>query len=151
MTYALQDASDSLACSAANGVGTARTADVNDVVAACSEKFYALGGTVSGLTRPGLKLANGGNIVSVAANTTTFTLPTPMAYSHRYAVTVATQPAGLTCSVRNGSGLMPASSVTSIKVKCSDSADPVGGAARDLNATGLVLFLGLARSAHSRF
>jgi hypothetical protein len=98
-----------------------------------------------------LVLANGCNIVSVAANTTAFTLPTPVAYTNPYAVTVATQPAGLTCSVRNGSGLMPASNVMSIKVKCLDNADPVGGAARDLNAAGLVLFLGIARSARSRF
>lgn len=58
MTYALQDAADNLACSAANGVETAGTADVNKVVASCSENSYTLGGTISGLTRTGLVLAS---------------------------------------------------------------------------------------------
>ncbi len=98
------------------------------------------------MTRAGLVLANGADIVPVAANTTSLTLPRPVAYTHGYAVTVATQPEGLTCSVSNGSGLMPASNVTKIKVKCLDNADSVGASARDLNPTGLVLFLALARS-----
>jgi hypothetical protein len=151
MTYALQDASDILACSASNGVGTAGSGDVNKVVASCSEKFYTLGGTISGLTRTGLVLASGANIVTVAAHTTSFTLPTSVAYANPYAVTVAAQPAGLTCSVSNGAGLMPASSVTSVKVRCLDNADPAGANARSMNATGLVLLLGLARSARPRF
>jgi hypothetical protein len=140
---------DGLTCSVANGVGSAAMADVNNVVVTCSEKFYTLRGTISGLTRTGLALANGAHIVPVAANTTSFTLPTPVAYTHGYAVTVATQPEGLTCSVSNGSGSMPASNVTSIKVKCLDNASTVGEAARDLNAKGLVLFLGLARSSRT--
>jgi hypothetical protein len=151
MTYALQDASDTLACSAFNGARTAGTADVNKVVANCSEKFCTLGGTISGLTRTGLVLASGANIVPVPAHTTSFTLPTSAVYANRYAVTVAAQPAGLTCSVSNGAGLMPASNVTSVKVKCLDNADPAGANARSMNATGLVLFLALARSARARF
>jgi hypothetical protein len=151
MTYALQDASDILACGSANSVGTAGTADVNKVVASCSEKVYTLGGTISGLTRTGLVLANGANIVPVPAYTTGFTLPTLVAYANRYAMTVAAQPAGLTCSLSNGAGLMPASNVTSVKVKCLDNADPAGATARGLNATRLVLLLELARSARPRF
>jgi hypothetical protein len=151
ITYALQDASDILACSDSNGVGTAGTADLNKAVASCSGKLYTLGGTISGLTRAGLVLTSGANIVPVASHTTSFTLPTSVAYGNRYAVAVAAQPAGLTCSVSNGAGLMPASNVTSVKVKCLDSADPASANARSLNATALVLFLGLARSARSRF
>jgi hypothetical protein len=151
MAYALQDAADNFACSAANGVETAGTAGVNKVVATCSEKSYTLGGTISGLTRTGLVLANGDNIVPVPAHTTTFTLPTPLAYAKRYAVTVAAQPAWLICSVSNGAGLMPASNVTSVRVKCLDNANAPDTNARSLKATGLVLFLELARSAHSRF
>jgi hypothetical protein len=151
MTYALQDASDILACSASNGVETAGTADVNKVVGSCSDKFYTLGGTISGLTRTGLVLTSGANIVPVAAHTTSFTLPTSVAYANRFAVTVAAQPAGLICSVSNGAGLMPATNVTSIKVKCLDNIDPASASARSLNATRLVLFLGLARSARARF
>ena len=143
----VQSAPDGLTCSVANGVGTAATGDVSNVVITCSDKLYNLGGTIRGLTGAGLVLANRDNTVSVPANSTSFTLPTPVPYTNRYAVTVATQPAGLTCSVSNGSGTMPASDVTSIKVKCLDNAYTVGGIAKDLNTTGLVLLLALARSA----
>jgi hypothetical protein len=149
--YARQGASDGLTCDAASGVGTAGIADVNYVVPACSEKFHTLGGTISGLTQSRLVLANGANIVTVAANTTTFMFPTPVTYAKRYAVIVVSQPAGLICLVSNGSGPMPASDVTTVKVTCLDNADPVRATARDFNATGLVLFLALARSARSRF
>jgi hypothetical protein len=143
----VQDTSDDSKCSVANGVGSTDAANANDVVVPCSEKLYTVGGAISGLTRTGLVLANGANIVSVAANTTSFSLPAPVVYTTSYAVTVATQPAGLTCSVSNGSGLMPAGNVTSVKVKCLDNAYTVGGTAKDLNAKGLVLLLELARSA----
>jgi hypothetical protein len=36
-----------------------------------------------------------------------------------YAVTVSTQPSGLTCSIANGSGTMPAANVTNVTVTCS--------------------------------
>jgi hypothetical protein len=143
----VQSAPNGSTCSTANGVATAATADVSNVVVTCSDKFYTLGGTIRGLTGAGLVLANGDNTVSVPANSTSFTLPTPLPYTNRYAVTVAAQPAGLTCSVSNGSGAMPASDVTSIKVKCLDNANTVGGITKDLNATRLVLLLALARSA----
>jgi hypothetical protein len=103
-------------------------------------KSHTLGGTISGLTRPGLVLANGTDTVSVAANATTFTLPAPVATT--YAVRVAGQPEGLTCSVSRGSGAMPTSDITNVKVRCLDNPYPVGGTAK-----GLVLFLALARSA----
>jgi len=138
----VQSAPDGLTCSVANGVGTAGTADVSNVAVTCTHKFYTLAGTIRGLTGAGLVLANRGNTVSVPANSTSFTLPTPVAYSKRYAVRVATQPAGLTCSVSNGSGAMPAGDVTSVNVNCLDEANTVGGTAK-----GLVLLLGLARSA----
>jgi hypothetical protein len=129
------------------GDGSTEAVSLQSAGAATSERFHTLGGTISGLTRTGLVLANGANIVSVAANTTSFTLPTSVAYADGYGVTVATQPAGLSCIVSNGSGSMPASDVTSVKVKCLDDPDTVGGTAKGLNAEGLVLFLGLARSA----
>jgi hypothetical protein len=51
---------------------------------------YTLGGTVSGLNASGLVLANGTDQVTVMANATSFTLPTLVAYSSSYAVTVKT-------------------------------------------------------------
>lgn len=133
----------------ANGCGDGSTdpASLQAAGAATSETFHTLGGSISGLTRTGLVLANGANTVSVAANTTSFTLPTPVAYANGYGVTVAAQPAGLNCMVSNGSGSMPASDVTSLKVKCVDDEATVGATDKGLNARGLVVFLGLARSA----
>ena len=145
-TYALNGLVAGLTGCVANGAGTAK---VNNVVGTCPDEFYTLGGTINGLTRTGLALANGANIVSVAPNTTSFKLPTPVAYANSYAVTVAAQPAGLTCSVSNGSGLMPAGNVTGVRVKCLENTYTIGGTASDVNAKGLVLFLGLARSARS--
>src|SRR5271169_5768407 len=83
------------------GDGLAEPVSLQGGGPATSEKFHTLGGTISGLTRTGLVLANGANIVSVAANTTSFTLPTPVAYADGYGVTVAAQPAGLSCMVSN--------------------------------------------------
>jgi hypothetical protein len=149
--HSLQGVSDASTCDGASGAGTAGIANVNYVVAPCPEKFHTLGGTISGLTQSGLALANGTHVVTVAANATAFILPTPVAYAKRYAVMVVGQPAGLICLVSNGSGLMPAGNVTTVKVTCLDNADPVRATARSFNATGLVLFVALARSARSRF
>jgi hypothetical protein len=140
---------DGLTCGAANRVEAESSASPDHVDVTCPEKFYTLGGTISGLTRTGLVLANGTHGGPVPANSTSFTLPTPVAYKTSYAVTVATQPAGLTCSVGNGSGVMPARNLTSVKLKCLENAYAFGGTARDLNPTALVLLLGLARSTRS--
>jgi len=136
-------------CGVASAAGTAVTADVSNVSVTCSERFHTVGGAISGLTRAGLVLADGAHIVSVPANTTSFTLLAPVVQTNSYALAVAGQPAGLTCSVSNASGSMPASNVTSVKVKCLNRADTVGGTAADLKVKRLMLFLALARSARS--
>jgi hypothetical protein len=141
VTWALAAA---LLAGACGGESSELLTRAGDGSIAAPAKFHTLGGTISGLTRPGLVLANGTDTVSVAANATTFTLPAPVATHDTYAVTVAGQPAGLTCSVSKGSGAMPASEVTHVKVRCSDNPSTVGG-----NARTLVLLLGLARSARN--
>jgi hypothetical protein len=136
-------------CGVASAAGTAVTADVSNVSVTCSERLHTVGGAISGLTRAGLVLADGAHIVSVPANTTSFTLLAPVVQTNSYALAVAGQPAGLTCSVSNASGSMPASNATSVKVKCLNTADTVGGTAADLKVRRLMLFLALARSARS--
>ena len=149
------DSSDSAIVQGGGSVTTcgvtsaAGTADVSNVSATCSERFHTVGGAISGLTRAGLVLADGAHIVSVPANTTSFTLLAPVVQTNSYALAVAGQPAGLTCSVSNASGSMPASNVTSVKVKCLNRADAIGGTAADLKVKRLMLFLALARSARS--
>lgn len=77
---------------------------------------YTIGGTITGLTTSGLVLQNnGGDDLSVTANATTFTFATKV--SGAYAVTVKTQPTGLTCSITSGSGTVIAN-VTNISINC---------------------------------
>jgi hypothetical protein len=76
----------------------------------------------------------------VAANATTFTMPTAVAYTSSYSVQVKTQPAGLACSVSSGSGTMPANAVTGVVVNCTDQPFAVGGSITGLgNHSGLIL------------
>ena len=80
---------------------------------------YNVGGAVSGLTGGTLVLRNnGGDDLTVTANGS-FTFVTPVADGSVYDVTVFTQPAGHTCSVSNGSGVIPGADETSVAVTCS--------------------------------
>ena len=77
-----------------------------------------LGGTLSHLTQSGLVLLNnGGDDLSVAKNSTTFTFSTEIPSGSAYNITVGTQPTGQTCVVSNGSGTATAD-VTNIAVDC---------------------------------
>lgn len=82
---------------------------------------FTIGGSVSGLTASGLVLLNnGGNALSVPANTTTFTFSTSVASGTAYAITIQTQPTGEHCTVVNGSG-MASADVASVGVSCGNS------------------------------
>jgi uncharacterized repeat protein (TIGR03803 family) len=127
-------------CTVAGGTGTIQSANAANVVVTCSDKAYSLGGSISGLDGSGLVLASGGSTLSVSSAATSFTMPTPVAYTSSYALTVQSQPAGLACSVHNGTGTMPAGAVTNIAVTCTDQPFSLGGTISGLgNHTGLVL------------
>jgi hypothetical protein len=129
-------------CSVTNATGPVTTANISNVVVTCSNRTFTVGGTVSGLTAAGLVLANGGDTLSVPAGATSFTLPAGVAYGSSYKVTVTTQPAGLTCSVANGSGTV-SGTVANVAVTCSDQPSTVGGGIHGLgSAKGLVLAQG---------
>jgi N-acetylneuraminic acid mutarotase len=100
---------------------------------------FAVGGTVGGLTAAGLVLANGADTVSLAAGATTFTFPRMLTAGASYAVSVQTQPAGISCAVSAGSGTVGSAPVTSVRVDCAASAYTVGGSITGLTAAGLVL------------
>jgi hypothetical protein len=120
-------------------------ADVTNVVAVCANRSYQLGGSISGLTTSGLVLTNGTDTLAVAAGASTFTMPASVAYGSPYALTVQTQPTGLTCTVSNGTGTMPANDVANIAVTCADNAYTLGGTITGLTAGGLVLANGSDR------
>jgi N-acetylneuraminic acid mutarotase/RNase P/RNase MRP subunit p29 len=135
----VQTAPAGLTCSVANGTGTIGTANINNVVVTCSPQSYSLGGTISGLVSSGLVLANGTDRLTVASGATSFTMPAAVAHTSSYAVTVATQPTGLSCSVQNGTGAIGAVNVTTVVVSCSDQSYTLGGTVTGLIGPGLVL------------
>ncbi len=107
-------------CSVIQGSGTA-TANVTNVSVSCSTTSYTIGGTVSGLTSgqtATLELnGNTANTVSLSSTSTSFTFSTGVPAGQSYAVTVATQPSGETCTVSNGSGTANAD-VSNVSVSC---------------------------------
>jgi hypothetical protein len=128
-----------LACAVTKGTATMVAANVNSVVVSCTDQPFSLGGSISGLTTSGLVLANGSDTRDVDANATSFTMPTAVPYGSAYAVTVRTQPTGLSCMVTHGSDTMPAAAVTRVVVACADQTYSLGGTINGLTAGGLVL------------
>jgi hypothetical protein len=93
-------------------IESARTPAI-EVFYQCQVNQYALSGTVTGLNTDGatLTLINGSNsqIVVTRTGTATDALPFTLAtvpYNTSFGVTVLTQPAGYTCTVANGVGVM---------------------------------------------
>lgn len=86
---------------------------------------YTLGGAVSGLpTGTTVLLKNNGlDSVSVAANGT-FTFPTALSYASGYAVTVATPPAGASCTLSNATGTVNNANVTNVGIACTTTTTP---------------------------
>jgi N-acetylneuraminic acid mutarotase len=88
---------------------------------------YRLGGTVAGLSGPGLVLANGSATLAVVANATTFTFPGSLQSGASYAVTIRTQPAGQTCTLTNAAGTVDTGDVTNIAIACPSPWVWIGG------------------------
>ncbi|MBX5482180.1 MAG: hypothetical protein IRZ16_10145 [Myxococcaceae bacterium] len=84
----------------------------------CVNTPYPIGGTVTGLTGPGLVLQNNNGETLPISSNGAFTFPTPVPNGSTYQVTVQTQPSGLVCYVTNGSGTVNNGPVTNIQVTC---------------------------------
>lgn len=109
-------------CIVDGGSGAIHGADVTDVVVDCRapEPTYTVGGTVTGLTRPGLVLAlNGTNALPVSGNGS-FVFPGGLGSGSPYAVTVVAEPADQACTVANGSGTISGADVSDVVVLCKD-------------------------------
>lgn len=107
-------------CSVTNGSGTVGTTDVliDDVTVTCVLNA-SIAGTVSGLASgTAVTLSNGSTTLAVATNGA-FAFPGVLAAGTAYVVTVATPPAGQSCSVANGTGTVVSGSATAIVVTCS--------------------------------
>jgi N-acetylneuraminic acid mutarotase len=79
---------------------------------------YTIGGGISGLSTSGLILANGAATVQVASNASSFKFAVPVVRGAAYAVTIQAQPAGQTCLVNDGTGIVPSAAVGSVKISC---------------------------------
>jgi uncharacterized repeat protein (TIGR03803 family) len=105
-------------CTVSNGSGTMPASAIADAAVNCSVNTYTIGGSISGLAASDLVLLdNGADATSIAANATQFTMNTGVAYGGGYAITVATQPAGETCQLGDGSGSVGAN-VTTVTLSC---------------------------------
>jgi hypothetical protein len=129
-----------LTCTVNGGTGSNVTAAVSSIDITCSPILHSIGGKIIGLSAAGLVLQNNGaDHLMLAANATTFQFVSPIADGGGYAVTVFTQPVGLTCSVSNGVGTHVHADISSIQVTCNPTAFSIGGTISSLSAGGLVL------------
>ena len=146
----VQSQPTALTCAVAptGGSGTISSANVTNVQVSCTANTYSIGGTISGLTTGGLVLENGSDTLSPAANAATFTFATKLTSGATYAVTVETQPFGLSCQVSNATGTVPSAAVTNVNVTCSANEWTWVGGADTGNANGVYGTLGTAAAAN---
>jgi hypothetical protein len=114
-------------CTVSNGSGTIAAADVSNVSVSCQGDLYNIGVTVTGLlpTQTMIVQDNGGNDLTVSANGLTY-FTAPIADTSAYAVTIATQPAGESCTVANGQGTVSAANVN-VSIACTPIPYSIGG------------------------
>ena len=113
-------------CVTAGGnADTAGRLSVIQALISCELVKNTVGGKITGLAADGLVLNNGsvstGKIVQDATTKlypTAFVLPELVVYGQTYGVTVLEQPAGQTCTVKNGAGEMKDDPVSTIEVTC---------------------------------
>ncbi|MGH8202257.1 MAG: beta strand repeat-containing protein [Steroidobacteraceae bacterium] len=126
-------------CTVANGSGTIGKANVTNVQVTCADNSYSVTGSIKGLTTDGLVLLdNGADATPVSANATQFTMPTAVSDSGTYAITIRSQPTGLTCSVAGASGTMGVGGAT-VALTCTPNTYAVSGTITGLTSTGLRL------------
>ena len=129
-------------CTVTGGSGTVGTANVTNVLVACTPKSFTIGGTVSGLTtgKSVTLLDNGTDSLVVGANGT-FTFAKSVASGSAYKVTVKVQPTGETCTVTGGVGTVVASNITTVVVACKAKTFTIGGTVAGLTTGTSVILL----------
>jgi N-acetylneuraminic acid mutarotase/ribosomal protein S11 len=127
-------------CAITNGSGTVGTSNIANILVTCTPNNYTISGALTGLLG-GRSLTvqdNGGNSTTVAASGG-FSFSSPVPSGSNYAVTIMTQPAGQSCSVTNGSGIVAAADVTNVSISCSDNTYNIAVSVTGVSASGLVL------------
>lgn len=104
-------------CTIFGGADTAGRLASLSIPIQCTVQSFAISGAVTGLTErtaedksARLTVTNGGDTLVIEKNTTTaapkYVMPTAVAYDDPYAVVIAQQPAGQTCTVANAKGVI---------------------------------------------
>lgn len=126
-------------CEIQRGTGTL-SGDVLDVQIQCAAVQYRLGGVVSGLSGAfQLRLNNKQEVLAVPGNGP-FEFAARLVSGQRYNVVMDTQPAGQLCVVSNGSGVVKAQDIKSLRVECDFQSFKLGGSVTGLKgALKLVL------------
>jgi 6-phosphogluconolactonase (cycloisomerase 2 family) len=105
-------------CTVTNGSGMVIAENVADITVACTTVTYAVGVTVRGLaSTAGLVLQNNGTDDLAVPESGRFTFATRIEDASTYDVSILSQPAGKTCFVTNGTGMVNGADVN-ITVTC---------------------------------
>ena len=127
-------------CTVNKGTGINVVSNVTDIHITCSDITFTVGGTITGLTKDGLKLKNNGDDeLEVPSGSASFEFDTAISYGSGYAVTVSQQPDGQICTVNHASGTYVMADVKSVTISCSDKTYTVGGNVSGLTEPGLTL------------
>jgi hypothetical protein len=140
VTVKTQPGSPSQTCTLTGDTGNVAAANVTSVVLTCVTNTFKISANVTGVAGTGLVLQNkGGDDITVGADGT-YDFATKIASSQTYAVTVKTQPTGLsqTCTAAAPNGTVGATDVV-VNVTCVTNSYTVGGAIAGLTGSGLVL------------
>lgn len=116
-------------CTVANGSGVL-AANVSNVTVSCaatpaSTVKYPLSVYIDFTATSAVTLQNNGGDTFSGEGDASYEFPTPIAAGATYNVTVLTAPAGQTCTVRNGVGIMSATDRSNVGVYCVSPGVPV--------------------------
>lgn len=128
-------------CSIDPHAGVVAGEDVSDLLVSCETHHYPIGGTVTGLSAPGLVLELNNSDPLAIDEDGIFVFPDPIPDASAWVVTVAAQPGppAQTCTVSNGQGVLDGAAVTDVQVECETNLYRVGGTVGGLAGQGLVL------------
>lgn len=144
-------------CQVTRGADTIAGADVTNVLVECNPiPTYTIGGSITGLTGTVVLQNNGGDDLPRTLNGA-FTFGTAVPSGSGYSVSVLAQPAGQTCSVTGGSGVVSSANISGVQVNCITNPVPtytIGGTVSGLNGTVVLQNNGadnLARNTNGSF
>jgi len=127
-------------CTLTNSSGTINGVNVTNIVAACAENTYSIGGTLSGLVGTVVLINNGeGEAPLTLTVDGSFTFAVKVADGSAYDVDVLTQPATQTCTVAKGHGIVSGAAVTDVVVTCAMNTYSIGGTVSGLVGTVILI------------